>query len=60
MPMNIPKNCLSVEAVAEYLGVAPLTIRRLIASKKLRASHVGRRVVITPKGLEAFLEANEA
>jgi excisionase family DNA binding protein len=61
MPVStIPKNCLSVEAAAEYLGVVPLTVRRLIAAKKLKASRVGRRVVITPASIAQFLEANPA
>jgi excisionase family DNA binding protein len=58
--MTIPKNCLSVEGAAEYLGVAPLTIRRLIARRKLKASRVGRRVIITPVNLAKYLEENPA
>jgi excisionase family DNA binding protein len=50
------KKCLSVDEVAEYLGVVPLTVRRLIASKELKASHVGRRVIVTPAALAQFLE----
>jgi excisionase family DNA binding protein len=55
-----PKNCLSVEAVADYLGVAEITVRRLIARKELKASRIGRRVIVTPAALAKFLEANPA
>ncbi len=56
----IPSNCQSVEEVAEYLGVVPLTVRRLIKAKKLKASKVARRVVIRPADLEKYLDANPA
>jgi excisionase family DNA binding protein len=55
-----PKNCLSVESAAEYLGVSAITVRRLIARKKLKASRIGRRVIITPAALANYLEANPA
>jgi excisionase family DNA binding protein len=55
-----PKHCLSVEAAAEYLGVSALTVRRLIYSKKLKASRIGRRVIITPANLAKYLEDNTA
>jgi excisionase family DNA binding protein len=51
--------CVSVNEAAELLGVVPLTIRRLIKDCKLRAVHVGRRVMIRVSDLEAFLAANE-
>jgi hypothetical protein len=40
----IPSRCFSIDSFAEYVGVAPLTIRREIDRKKLKASHIGRRV----------------
>ena len=58
MMTAIAKNCLSVEAAAEYLGVSELTVRRLISSKKLKASRIGRRVIITPAALAKLLEEN--
>jgi excisionase family DNA binding protein len=57
---TIPDRCQSVEAVAEYLDVAPLTVRRLIKRKKLKASRVGRRIKITPANLAKYLEENPA
>lgn len=58
--MTIPTNCLSIEVAAEYLGVAALTVRRLIARKELKASRVGRRVIITPAALAKYLEDHPA
>ena len=55
----IPSKCFTVNGLAEYLGVAPLTIRREIDRKKLKASHIGRRVVITPAAAEAYLKSCE-
>jgi excisionase family DNA binding protein len=57
---TLPKSCLSVDATAEYLGVSALTVRRLISAKKLKASRIGRRVIITPAALAKFLEESEA
>jgi excisionase family DNA binding protein len=57
---TLPKTCLSVDAAAEYLGVSALTVRRLISAKKLKASRIGRRVIITPASLAKFLEESEA
>jgi excisionase family DNA binding protein len=57
---TLPKTCLSVDAAAEYLGVSALTVRRLISAKKLKASRIGRRVIITPAALAKFLEESEA
>jgi len=55
---TLPKTCLSVDAAAEYLGVSALTVRRLISAKKLKASRIGRRVIITPAALAKLLEEN--
>jgi excisionase family DNA binding protein len=55
----IPSKCFSVNGFAEYLGVVPLTVRREIDRKKIKAVKVGRRVVITPANAEAYLKANE-
>ena len=49
---------VSTDEAAELLGVDPQTITRQIARKKLRASHVGRRVVIRVADIEKMLEAN--
>jgi excisionase family DNA binding protein len=53
----LPNNCMSIDDVAKYLGVAPLTVSRAIKAKKLRASHVGRRIIIKPADVEKMLTA---
>ncbi len=50
---------ISIAEAAETLGVVPLTIARLIKAKKLRASHVGRRVVIKVVEIDRYLADNE-
>ena len=51
--------CISVAQAAEAVGVVPLTITRLIRANKLRASRVGRRVVIKVADLDKYLTENE-
>jgi excisionase family DNA binding protein len=60
MPKPIPNNCLSVASAAEYLGVHEATIARLIARKQLKASRIGRRVIITSAAVARYLEENPA
>jgi excisionase family DNA binding protein len=50
---------ISVSEAANQLGVCPLTIRRLIKVGKLRATKIGRRVIIRTADLNAFLDSNE-
>jgi excisionase family DNA binding protein len=45
---------LTVAEAAKALKVTPLTIRRLIAAKKLKAKHVGTRLRIKPSDLEGL------
>ena len=51
---------LSRNDAADAIGVDVQTIDRLIKAKKLRASHVGRRVVVRVADIENFLDANPA
>lgn len=39
------KNLVTLDAAAEYLGVAPLTLRRRIATGSLRAYRLGPRII---------------
>jgi excisionase family DNA binding protein len=52
------KITVSRDEAAEALSVDVQTIDRLIAAKKLRASKIGRRVLIRVAALEAMLDAN--
>lgn len=47
-------NLLSVKQVAFMLRVHPLTVRRYIASKRLKAVKVGGNVRVEEKALEDF------
>jgi excisionase family DNA binding protein len=51
------RNLVAVEAAAEYLGVAPLTVRRRIASGQLRAYRLGPRIIrVDLADVDAMLE----
>jgi excisionase family DNA binding protein len=58
--MTPPKNCLSVKQTADYFGVQPLTVRRLIQTGKLKAIRIGRRVLITWAAITKYQEENPA
>jgi excisionase family DNA binding protein len=45
---------------ADALSVDVQTIDRMIAAKKLRASKLGRRVVVRVADIETMLDANPA
>ena len=51
---------LTVNEVAEHLGVVPLTVRRMIKAKELKASKVRDRVRIRPSDVDAYLAAHPA
>ena len=54
------KLTVSVPDAAAALGIAPRTIRAWIACGKLRAVHLGRRVVIRVSELQRFLDDAES
>ena len=58
MSKALPNKCMSVEEYAEYAGVAPLTIRRLIKAGKLRVVRYGSRIAITPVEIARYEAAN--
>ena len=49
------KLAVSIPEAAHALSISPRTIRAWIKCKKLRAVHIGRRVVIRVTELERFL-----
>ena len=51
---------ISIAEAAETLGVVPLTISRLIKAKKLRASKIGRRVIIRVADIDKYLDEHQA
>jgi len=48
----------SVGEVAESLGVSQGLVRLEIQRGRLRALHVGRRVIITPEALDRWLKGS--
>lgn len=58
--MNTTKSLprmVSVDELAETLGVCQKTVRRWIGAGKLRAHHLGRRVLIAEDDAAAFIAA---
>jgi excisionase family DNA binding protein len=50
---------LTVEQAATYLGRSPAAVQHMIASGKLRAVRIDRRVAIDLKDLERLVEAGK-
>lgn len=53
--LSSPGQLLTVPDVADRLQVSPRTVRRLIASEKIKVKYVGRLVRITPAAYQAYL-----
>lgn len=53
--MSMERFTLSVKETAQLLGIAPITLRRLIYTCQLPIVRVGRRVLIKKTDLEIFL-----
>ena len=51
-----PNAIYTVEDTAEALGIHPQTIRRWIASRRLKARRMGGRYLMTGRGLLAAVE----
>ncbi len=49
---------VSVKEAADLLGVSRHTLRRWLALRLIPYHHCGRRVVLDPRDLEHFLQAN--
>jgi len=48
---------LSVEAVSKHLGVAIITVRRLIKNGKLGYKKIGSRRLISPQQIQDYLDS---
>lgn len=53
----IDKLTLSIEEAAHAIGLSPWTIRKYVALGKLKATHIGRRVLIEPCELRRLIDA---
>jgi len=47
---------ISIFDAARILGIAPVTLRRWIRQRRLPHVRLGRRVVVQPEDLEAFVQ----
>ena len=45
----------SIQETAEFLGVHANHVRNLLARKALRATHIGRRIIVLNAELDRFL-----
>jgi len=51
---------MSIERAAQVLGISPWTVRRYIATKKIRPIKIGRRVLLEEQELQRIVEAGRA
>jgi excisionase family DNA binding protein len=49
---------LNIEQAAQKLGLSPWTLRLYIAQKKLSVVRLGRRVLLEPSEIEAYVAQN--
>lgn len=55
-PPSRRRELVSIQEVADHLGVAPVTVRRLIAAGKLRGYRVGHAVRLDLNEVDADLQ----
>jgi excisionase family DNA binding protein len=49
------ESLLSIEGAARLLGISPWTVRRYIATKKIRIVRIGRRVLLAQQELQRIV-----
>jgi excisionase family DNA binding protein len=49
---------LSIEEGAVQLGISPLTMRAWIRQRRLPFIQLGRRILLDPKDVQRFIDAN--
>ena len=57
MEAVINESPLNIEETAKRLGISPHTVRSLIRERRLAHHKVGRRVVVDPVDIDAFLKS---
>jgi excisionase family DNA binding protein len=50
------ESLLSIERAAQVLGISPWTVRRYIATKKIRPVRIGRRVLLEQQELQRVVD----
>ena len=58
LPLQARTQLMTTQDVAEFLKVKVDRVYELVATKRLRASRVGRQLRFTQKDVEEFLERN--
>ena len=58
MEPAVVRKALSVEMVAEQLGISRSMVFKLIRLGKLRSVKVGTRTLLTPAAVDEFIEQN--
>jgi excisionase family DNA binding protein len=51
---------LSIERAAQVLGISPWTVRRYVATKKIRSVRIGRRVLLEQQELQRVVDEGRA
>jgi excisionase family DNA binding protein len=51
---------LSIERAAQVLGISPWTVRRYIATRKIRSVRIGRRVLLEQEELQRIVDDGRA
>ena len=51
-----PPRLMNVAEASQYIGISDRFLRELIASKKIRAARIGKRVVLRLVDLDAWIE----
>ena len=55
---RLMESLMTVEEVAQHLGVSSRTVRRMIANQEMTATRLGRRIVrVTHRALRDYLNA---
>ena len=57
---EIRQSPFTIKEASEYLGVAEITVRRWVKSKKIKARRVGRNIVFNVDDLKIFKKKNKA
>lgn len=52
---EVPRLALSPEEVAEAIGMGVTRTREIIRAGKIKSVRIGRRVLVTPDAIRAFL-----
>ena len=55
---NAEKMTLSIPRAARFLGISTPTMRQLIKTDDFPIVHIGKRVLISAKGLDMWLDAH--